>query len=200
MTSKLYAESAPRGFKAYQVEIPVAKVLNRIKEHGKQKVSNIETVAKADKERSRAWLESKLHADKVTLDNIRENYRFSEKNKARIAKAEQKELNDRVKSAQVEYNQNARRPPDKSLLEKLGPALAKAVPQIVGAVQAHQAGLDKAAGEAAQETMYKLDATSAELNDWRTTYAYDDDGNMRTSESTTVDGILDRTTYTWECD
>ena len=36
--------------------------------------------------------------------------------------------------------------------------------------------------------------------DWRTTYAYDEDGNMRTSESTTADGILDRTTYTWECD
>ena len=171
MTSKLYAESAPRGFKAYQVEIPVAKVLNRIQEQGKQKVANIEAVAKADKERSRAWLESKLHADKVTLDNIKDNYRFSERNKARIAKAEQKELDNRVQSAQIEYNQNARRPPDKSLLEKLGPALAKAVPQIVGAVQAHQAGLDKAAGEAAQETMYKLDATSAELNDWRTTYA-----------------------------
>ena len=56
MTSKLYAESAPRGFKAYQVEIPVAKVLNRIQEQGKQKVASIEAVAKADKERSRAWL------------------------------------------------------------------------------------------------------------------------------------------------
>ena len=165
MTSKLYAESAPRGFKAYQVEIPVAKVLNRIQQEGKQKVANIETVAKADKERSRAWLESKLHADKVTLDNIRENYRFSEKNKERIAKAEQKELDNRVRSAQIEYNQNARRPPDKSLLEKLGPALAKAIPQVVGMVQAHQAGIDKAAGEAAQEMMWKLDITSAEYND-----------------------------------
>jgi len=165
MTSKLYAESAPRGFKAYQVEIPVAKVLNRIQEQGKQKVANIDAVAKADKERSRAWLDSKLHADKVTLDNIRENFRFSENNKERIAKAEQKELDNRVRSAQIEYNQNARRPPDKSLLEKLGPALAKAVPQIVGAVQAHQAGIDKAAGEAAQEMMWKLDITSAEYND-----------------------------------
>ena len=134
MNSKLYAESAPRGFKAYQVEIPVAKVLNRIQQEGKQEVANIDVVAKADKKRNRAWLESKLHADKVTLDNIRENFRFSEKNKDRIAKAEQKELDDRVRSAQIEYKQAGQRRPDKSLLEKLGPALAKAVPTIVGGI------------------------------------------------------------------
>ena len=170
MAIQLYAESGARGFKANQVEIPIAKVINSIQQHGKQNVKNIDTVAKAHKERSKIWLDGKLRADKVQLDNIRDNHIFFEKNKEWIRKWEQKELDDRAKSAQIDYRNQQRRPPDKSLLEKLGPALAKAVPTIVGAVQAHQEAQDLAAAEAGQEAMLKLKWSPAELAGYQTKF------------------------------
>ena len=167
MTIKLYAESGSRGFKANQIEIPINKVLANLEKQGKQEVANIDTVAKADLNRHKLWLDGKLRADKVQLDNIRANNAFYEKNREWIEKWEQKELDDRVAVARQDYQTAQQRPPDKSLLEKLGPALAKAIPTVVGAVQAQQAIQDEADTAAAKDLMFKLDWTPSQLTDYQ---------------------------------
>ena len=170
MTIKLYAESGSRGFKANQVEIPIKKVLANLERQGKQEAQNIDTVAKADLNRHKLLLDSKLRADKVQIDNIRANNLFYENNREWIEKWEQKELDDRVKVARQEYQAaqvSRQRQPDQSLLEKLGPALAKGIPMVVGAIQQQQAIQAEADTAAAKDLMFKLDWTPSQLTDYR---------------------------------
>ena len=168
MTIKLYAESGSRGFKANQIKIPIEKKLASLEKQGQQEVKNLDTVAKADLNRHKIYIDDKLRADKVQIDNIRDNHLFYERNREWIEKWEQKELDDRVAVARQEYQAaQQQRQPDKSLLEKLGPALAKGIPMIVGAVQQQQAIQAEADTEAGTEIMFRLGWTSSQLTEYR---------------------------------
>tara|TARA_B100000029_G_scaffold55200_1_gene50076 strand:- start:189 stop:3047 length:2859 start_codon:yes stop_codon:yes gene_type:complete len=170
MTIKLYAESGSRGFKANQIKIPIEKKLASLEKQGQQEVKNLDTVAKADLNRHKIYIGDKLRADKVQIDNIRDNHLFYENNREWIEKWEQKELDDRVAVARQEYQAaqvSQQRQPDQSLLQKLGPALAKAIPMVVGAVQQQQAIQAEADTAAAKDLMFKLDWTPSQLADYR---------------------------------
>ena len=157
MAFKSYAEG--RGFKDYQLRLPITELQNQIIRDGNQQSNAIKSRAEYVRQQRAAHLDSMQRAQRATADNRREIKEFRDNNLKDIQQAELRNLQTEIDSA----NRSGRGPAEESFLEKITPLLelgGKAVEMYA----ANKAAEDKARWNKAHNVIVASGLTTKQYN------------------------------------